>query len=316
MADNKQVLESSTVSQEPVGKVFIVYGTAKAISSDGTTRDLAPNSAIYAQDRIITESDGRLSIVFNDSTNSQLNLGRMSDIVIDEDVYNTDTADLAEVTSEVEEIQEALLAEGFDPTTELAAPAAGDAGSASDGGGHPVVSFETTGEVVVPTSGAETTGVERSFLDPVGGITEPDIGTPSSEQLDINVNLSASSEAYEGGLITYTVTLSDAVKKSLTINLSNGASIIIPEGETTGTTTVNAPADDPYIDAGTLSVNIDSVEVGDDQTYIVDKTFAVTNITDTIDPTTLTLEATTTVEEGADGIIYTATIDNAFDAPP
>ncbi|MCK5193338.1 MAG: retention module-containing protein, partial [Desulfobulbaceae bacterium] len=213
MADNKQVLESSTVSQEPVGKVFIVYGTAKVISSDGTTRALAPNSAIYAQDRILTESDGRLSIVFNDSTNSQLNLGRMSDIVIDEDVYNTDTADLAEVTSEVEEIQEALLAEGFDPTTELAAPAAGDAGSASDGGGHPVVSFEATGEVVVPTSGAETTGVERSFLDPVGGINEPDLRTPSSEQLDINVNLSASSEAYEGGLITYTVTLSDAVKK-------------------------------------------------------------------------------------------------------
>jgi len=177
MADNTQVVDSSNVSQEPVGKVFIVYGTAKVISTDGTTKALAPNSPIFAQDRIITESDGRLSIIFDDPANPQLNLGRMSDIIIDEDVYNTATEDLAEVTGEVEEVQEAILSEGFDPTTELPAPAAGDAGGASDGGGHPIASFASTGESVTPTSGAETAGVTNDFLDPVPGIFTPQLAS-------------------------------------------------------------------------------------------------------------------------------------------
>lgn len=175
MAGNEHTTDSSSVIQQPVGKVFIVYGTVKAVSSDGTTRALAPNSPIYAQDRILTESDGRVSIVFNDPVNPQLNLGRMSAIIIDEDVYNTEAADISDVAGEVKEIQETLLSEDFDPTTELEAPAAGDVGSASDGGGHPIVSFEATNEEVVPVSGAETTGVTRDSLEPIEGITEPQL---------------------------------------------------------------------------------------------------------------------------------------------
>ena len=187
MADNTQVVDSSNASQEPVGKVFIVYGTAKAISTDGTTKVLAPNSPIFAQDRIITESDGRVSIVFTDPTNSQLTLGRMSDIIIDEDVYSTATENIADATGEVEEVQEALLTESFDPTTELPAPAAGDTGGASDGGGHPIASFEATAMRGNITSGAETIGVERSFLDPIGGITEPQLASVVTQPPPIGI---------------------------------------------------------------------------------------------------------------------------------
>ncbi|MCK5227708.1 MAG: retention module-containing protein, partial [Desulfobulbaceae bacterium] len=167
MATNEHAADAATQS---VGKVFIMYGTAKAVSPEGTERALGPNSPIFANDRIITGSDGSLSIVFDDPANSQLNLGRMSEIIIDEEVYDAQAADAADVAGEVAEIQKALLAEDFDPTTELEAPAAGLGGPATDGGGHPTVQFEETGGEVTPTSGADTTGVEGGFLDPLGGI--------------------------------------------------------------------------------------------------------------------------------------------------
>jgi T1SS-143 domain-containing protein len=309
MADNKQIVESSTASQEPVGKVFIVYGTAKALSTDGTSRVLAPNSPIFAQDQILTESDGRLSIVFNDSANTQLNLGRMSDIVIDEDVYNTDTVDLAEETSKVQEVQEALLAEDFDPTTELPAPAAGDLGDSSDGGGHPIVEFEATGMVGNVTSGAETRGVTGDFLDPVGGIIEPQL-TTSIQPVDITINLSASEEVFEGSSIEYTATLSSPAQEIITITLSNGSIISIPKDEISGAVIIDAPTDDPYIDDGTITANISLADGGGkDINLIINDTPAVTYVADTLDTTTVTLD-TASVSENEQNVTFTATLSN------
>ncbi|MCK5405701.1 MAG: hypothetical protein KAI75_10705, partial [Desulfobulbaceae bacterium] len=94
MATNEHAADAATQS---VGKVFIMYGTAKAVSPEGTERALGPNSPIFANDRIITGSDGSLSIVFDDPANSQLNLGRMSEIIIDEEVYDAQAADAADV---------------------------------------------------------------------------------------------------------------------------------------------------------------------------------------------------------------------------
>nr|MBC8319020.1 retention module-containing protein [Candidatus Desulfobia pelagia] len=298
MAANEHITDSSSAIQEPVGKVFIVYGTAKVISSDGTTRALSPNSPIYAQDRLLTESDGRVSIVFNNPLNPQLNIGRMSDIVIDEDIYNAEAVDLSEVASEIEEIQEALLSEDFDPTTELEAPAAGIGSPASDGGGHPIVSFEATGKEVPVTSGAETIGVTRTFLDPISGINLTESGTQPEGPINITATLSASEQVYEGEFITYTVTLSEPASEQVTITLSNGATITIDRGDIVGNTNIAAPSDDPYIDEGTVSANIERAEgSGNDIILIIDDTPAVTNIADTIDTTTVSL-GDVTVDEG------------------
>ncbi|MDX2433204.1 MAG: retention module-containing protein, partial [Desulfobacterales bacterium] len=123
-----------------VGTVVILYGNVKDTSSDGTERLLTLNSPIFAHDRIITESDGRVSIVIDDGVQSQIDLGRMSDVVIDEDIFQgASPEEVAEATAEVEQIQEALLAEDFDPTLELEAAAAG--GDASAGGGSTLPDF-------------------------------------------------------------------------------------------------------------------------------------------------------------------------------
>ncbi len=71
----------------PVGHVFVIFGTVHAVSPDGSERLLSPNSLIYEGDRIVTEGDGRVSINFNGPGNPHMELGRNSDVVIDEDVF-------------------------------------------------------------------------------------------------------------------------------------------------------------------------------------------------------------------------------------
>ena len=106
-----------------VGKVFILYGKVKAIAPDGTVRVLAVNSPVFAMDRIVTESDGSVAIMFDGPPPAQIEIGRMSDVLIDEDIYEGAAPEqVAESTATVEEIQAMLEGEG---EIELEAPAAG-----------------------------------------------------------------------------------------------------------------------------------------------------------------------------------------------
>ena len=131
-------------------------------------------------DRILTGSSGAVSIVFDDPAGTQLDLGRLTDMVIDREVFGGATeADAATAAADVEQIQQALEAgQEFDPTTELEATAAGPAagGVGPAGGGHPTVVFELDGREVTPESGAETTGVEGDFTGTEPGTVPP--GTP------------------------------------------------------------------------------------------------------------------------------------------
>ncbi|MDK9708582.1 MAG: retention module-containing protein, partial [Desulforhopalus sp.] len=155
-----------------VGKVLVAHGSVQAQSANSAIRVLQPGSPIFMNDRIITGNEGMISILFNDAAGTQLDLGRMSDVVIDDDVFQEAGAEgpasFSEATAEVEQVQEALIAGEFDPTTDFEPTAAGPAagGPASDGGGSSYVEFALTGEAVTPTSGAETTGVGLNFLDP------------------------------------------------------------------------------------------------------------------------------------------------------
>lgn len=161
----------------PIGKVVILYGTVKAISPDGTARVLTPNSPVFADDQIITESDGSVSLMLDGTPPIHIDLGRMSQLVLDEDVYGG-PASAADVSAEADKVQQALLA-GEQPI-EPEAPAAG--GEASAGGGHPTVTYNLTGEEVTPDSGAETRGIDRGQLaslereagdtSPIGGIND------------------------------------------------------------------------------------------------------------------------------------------------
>uniref|UniRef100_UPI0021DB55B4 immunoglobulin-like domain-containing protein n=1 Tax=Pseudomonas atacamensis TaxID=2565368 RepID=UPI0021DB55B4 len=102
-------------------------------------------------------------------------------------------------------------------------------------------------------------------------------------------------------------TLTNAAGSPVTVTLSNGAVITIKAGETTGTATVPAPADDVYKDAGSVQATITSATGGNFENLVPSTTPAITQVTDTIDTSTVKLTADTSVAEGGT-VTYTATV--------
>ncbi|KOY01013.1 immunoglobulin-like domain-containing protein [Pseudomonas nunensis] len=130
-----------------------------------------------------------------------------------------------------------------------------------------------------------------------------------------NLSLSATDSVAEGGQITYTATLTNAAGTPVTVTLSNGAVITIDAGKTTGTVTVAAPADDVYKDAGKVEATISTATGGNFENLVPSTAPAVTNVSDTIDTSTVTLSATNSVAEGGT-VVYTATVGQPVTGSP
>ncbi|WP_140627733.1 immunoglobulin-like domain-containing protein [Methylibium rhizosphaerae] len=131
---------------------------------------------------------------------------------------------------------------------------------------------------------------------------------------DTTVSLSATPSVAEGGQITYTASLTAAAQTPVTVQLSNGATITIAAGASTGSVSVPAPAEDVYADAGNVSATIASATGGNFENLVVSTTAAVTSVADTVDTTTVSLTATATVAEGGQ-IVYTASLTSAAQGP-
>ncbi|MBF8724455.1 immunoglobulin-like domain-containing protein, partial [Pseudomonas guariconensis] len=71
-----------------------------------------------------------------------------------------------------------------------------------------------------------------------------------------SVTLTATPGITEGGVITYTATLSNPAQTPVTVTLSNGQTITIKAGETTGTVDFQTPANDVYNNGSTVSTTI------------------------------------------------------------
>ena len=127
------------------------------------------------------------------------------------------------------------------------------------------------------------------------------------------VSLTASASVAEGGSIVYTASLTRVAQTAVTVNLSNGATITIAAGTSSGTVSVAAPGDDPYLDAGSVSTTISSASGGNFEALAINPAAATTAVTDTIDTTTLSLTATPSVAEGG-SIVYTASLNHAAQA--
>jgi hypothetical protein len=189
-----KIARAAGTENQAVGKVFILYGTVKAVSPDGTVRVLAPSSPIYADEHIITESDGSVSIQFDGPPVTQLDLGRMTEIVIDEDVYaGVAPQAVSEAAAEIEQVQESLL-EGDKPIELEATAAGGDTGA---GGGHTVFTLAPDGNTVTPVSGADTTGITTTGVSTTGvsttgvdttGSVFTGVGGPSIPLINVEVD--------------------------------------------------------------------------------------------------------------------------------
>ncbi|WP_095151683.1 retention module-containing protein [Pseudomonas sp. Irchel s3b5] len=184
----------------------------------------------------------------------------------------------------------------------------------------------TTGTVNVPLAPNDTVYNDPGQIDVTvtgttggSGITVTVPTTPVVTQVTdtvdtTTVTLTAGPNVTEGGQITYTATLTNPAQTPVTVTLSNGSTITIGAGQTTGTVNVPTPANDVYNNGSTVSTTITGATGGNFENLVPDTTPAVTTITDSIDNTNLTLTATGSVVEGGP-ITYTATLSNPAGTP-
>ena len=177
---------------------------------------------------------------------------------------------------------------------------------------------QTTGSVNVPTAPNDVynnggtvsttiTGATGGNFENLVPNTTPATTTVTDSIDTTNLSLSATGSVAEGGSIVYTATLTNPAGTPVTVTLSNGSVITIEAGKTTGTVTVPAPADDVYKDAGKIEVTIKDATGGNFENLVPSTVPAVTEVTDTIDTTTVKLTATESAAEGGT-VTYTATV--------
>ncbi len=176
----------------------------------------------------------------------------------------------------------------------------------------------TTGTVNVPTAANDVynngstvtttiTGATGGNFENLVPSTTPAVTTITDSRDDTGLSLSASTEVAEGGQILYTATLTNPAGTPVTVTLSNGAVITIAAGATTGSVSVPAPADDVYKDAGKVEATIKDATGGNFENLVTSPAAAVTEVTDTINTSTVSLTANGTVAEGGT-VVYTASV--------
>ncbi|MFO1219881.1 MAG: immunoglobulin-like domain-containing protein [Burkholderiaceae bacterium] len=174
--------------------------------------------------------------------------------------------------------------------------------------------FADSGETIIVTLGAISGGgFEAIAANPAASTVTTTISDETPADVT-TVSLAASASVAEGGTITYTATLTNPAQTPVTLTLSNGATITIAAGATSGTVNVPAHADTVYTDAGDVSATISTASGGNFESLAVDPAAAVTHVTDTPNTTTVSLSATPSVAEGG-SIVYTAALTNAAQTP-
>lgn len=122
--------------------------------------------------------------------------------------------------------------------------------------------------------------------------------------------LTASPRVDEGGTITYSLELRDAegqlraATTAINVTLANGETLTLAPGQATVSLSVAAPADDVYVDAGTIVNRILAAEQdqagspGSLETLVVDTASVTTLVDDTLDSTLVSLRLPDQVAEG------------------
>ncbi|MEB2873041.1 retention module-containing protein [Pseudomonas rhizosphaerae] len=307
-----------------VAIVKSIVGQVFAVSPEGIRRVLIEGDRLFAGEQVVTGAAGAVTLALADGRT--IDLGRDTQWSANTPDSSTDlSAATAQAAPSVEELQQAIAA-GADPTQDLEATAAGPGANdtGGDGGGsHSFVLLSETAGEVDPTVGYPTEGPNGAAAQnprEIEGDTNPinaDTGDDGVVQRTATLTVTATTAITEaGGVITYTATVTQAPSADLTVNLSNGQSVLIPAGQTTGAVNVTVPdTNTPYIDPSQISVVVTGTTGGGDLVVTTDPTPAVTRVDDTIDVTTVTLiVGNNPVTEGTT-ITYTAVLTNPAQTP-
>ncbi|MDP9691636.1 UNVERIFIED_ORG: surface adhesion protein, partial [Pseudomonas mohnii] len=169
---------------------------------------------------------------------------------------------------------------------------------------------KTTGTVVVETPANDVyvngSTVSTTITGATGGnfenlvpSTTPAVTTITDSPDTTGLTLTATGAVVEGGSITYTATLTNPAGTPVTVTLSNGSVITIEAGKTTGTVVVETPANDVYVNGSTVSTTITGATGGNFENLVPNPEPAVTQISDSVDKVTVTIESAGNVLENA-----------------
>ncbi|VVM63834.1 immunoglobulin-like domain-containing protein [Pseudomonas fluorescens] len=313
VAEGGSIVYTATLTNAAGSPVTVTLSNGSVITIEagkttGTVTVPAPADDVY-------KDAGKVEVTINNATGG--NFENLVPSTVPAVTEVTDTID----TSTVKLTADTTVAEGgtVTYTATIGAPVTGSPVVVTLANGQTITIAvgQTTGTITVTAPNDSLTGhapLTTSITDVTGGNYEnlvadkTPVSTTVTDTTDTtDLSLSATGTVAEGGQITYTATLTNAAGSPVTVTLSNGSVITIEAGKTTGTVTVAAPADDVYKDAGKVEVTINNATGGNFENLVPSTVPAVTEVTDTIDTSTVKLTADTTVAEGGT-VTYTATI--------
>ncbi|CEG54072.1 hypothetical protein PXNS11_310343 [Stutzerimonas xanthomarina] len=149
-----------------------VIGQAFAISADGVRRALVEGDRLFSGEQVLTEAGSAVTLELPNG--ETVSLGESAFWQAGELADRSDSESISEL--------EQAIADGFDPTTDLEATAAGPGaggGAGGSGGGHTAIVLDETGEQVQATTGFSTDGLASVAL-----ATEEDSAAPTSSFVD------------------------------------------------------------------------------------------------------------------------------------
>ncbi|MFJ5283225.1 immunoglobulin-like domain-containing protein [Pseudomonas sp. NPDC088429] len=320
VAEGGSIVYTATLTNAAGSPVTVTLSNGSVITIDagkttGTVTVAAPADDVY-------KDAGKVEVTIKEATGGDFENLVPSTVAAVTDV--TDTID----TSTVKLTATETAAEGgtVTYTATVGAPVTGSpvVVTLANGQSITIAVGQTTGTVSTTAPNDVLAGhapLTNSITNVSGGNYEnlvadkTPVSTTVTDTVDTTtVSLTATGNVNEGGQIVYTATLTNPAGTPVTVTLSNGSTITIDAGKTTGTVTVPAPADDVYKDAGKVEVTIKGTDGGNFENLVANPTPAVTNVADTINTTHLTLSAESYVLEGT-SITYTATLTNAAQTP-
>ncbi|WP_337041247.1 retention module-containing protein, partial [Pseudomonas juntendi] len=193
----------------------------------------------------------------------------------------------------------------------------GQTKTVEDGKSQPSVDFQTPANDVYNNGSTISVTIENA----TGGNFEQLTPNPTPAQTTINdsvdtttATLTASPSVTEGGVITYTVTLSNPAQTPVTVTLSNGQTVTVEAGKTQGSVDFQTPANDVYNNGSTVNVTIDKATGGNFEQLTPDPTPASTVIQDSIDPVTVSIVSNGNVTEDQQPV-FTVKVSQALDRP-
>ena len=158
------------IQAEPfqVGQALVVKGTVRGESTNGVTRVIEPNSQIFLDDQIATGSSGSVSIILSDGDGTHLELGRMSQLIVDEDVVGGTLPDLGDVAIETD-LATALLQswDAFEPLAPIDSivPDSGDILTDDSGAADSIPGLESSSKTIADSDSQDAQDEGASSID-------------------------------------------------------------------------------------------------------------------------------------------------------